>query len=137
MIVVPKKKHDKIVEELNTNIKEIRREANAALIQKDIYEKEYLDIRKDYYEILEDKKRMEKDKNLLEVSIKRKDDTICKLEFKLEEVNEKLKKTITPIINVNLEACKCKVNKYEHIAKRTKKTRTREKAYNKILEVGK
>ncbi len=135
MIVIPKKKHDKIVAELKAINEEKTIEINTLRKQRDSYINIYELSKERVDSALEAKAKLERDKELMEISMKRKEETICKLEFKIEKLNEQLSSLEKPIIRV--EECKCKISKYEYIARRTKKTRTREKAYNKILEFGK
>ncbi len=135
MIVIPKKKHEKIVLELKNTVDEKITEINTLIKQRDAYINVYESAKERANNILEDKLKVEREKELIEISMKRKEEAICKLEFKIEKLNEELSNLQRPIIRV--EECKCEINKYEYIAKRTKKTRTREKAYNKILEIEK
>lgn len=135
MIVVPKKKHDKIVAELKAINEGKTIEINTLRKQRDSYINAYEVSKERVDSTLEAKAKIERDKELMEISMKRKEETICKLEFKIEKLNEQLLNLQRPIIRA--EESKCKINKYEYIAKRTKKTRTREKAYNKILEMRK
>lgn len=141
MFVVPKRKYDEVAEQLEDSKAQLRlTRIDFKNVTSDINKHKQL-----YKESLEVNAKIERERQMLEKSNLLKQDTICRLEYKVEEIgelvdeeietNKKLVKLIEKYEDKLSEREEKDIRRLENIARRSKKEKVRKKCENRIQKI--
>lgn len=141
MFVVPKRKYDEVTEKLE----KLQGEVRVARIELKNMSLDVDRYKKLYKENLEVNAKIEREKQMLEKSNLLKQDTICRLEYKVEEIgelvdeeietNKKLVKLIEKYEDKLSQREEKDIRRLENIAKGSKKEKVKKKCENRIQKI--